>query len=96
MKRRDNTDDLGSAIHKLMRSGKMKHKYYQTLIQHFFQKEFGAFVEDISGIRIYGSKLVIRVESASLRNELALSKHLLIKRLNEVLQEKYLDEVEIR
>ncbi len=96
MKKRDNTEDIGSAIHKIMRSGKMKHKYYQTLIQHFFETEFGAYCEDISSIRLYGSKLVVRVDSASLRNELSLSKNLLLRRLNEELQEQFLEEVEIR
>ena len=96
MKKRDNTSDLGSTIRRLMRSGKMKHKYYQSLIHHFFFIYFGYYYEDIKDIQLYEQKLVLRVESAALRNELQLSKQLLQKRLNEVLQEEYLKEIDIR
>ena len=96
MKRRDNTDDLGSAIRQLMRSQKIKPKYYQTLIQHFFATEFGQYHEDIKSIKLYKQKLVIRVESAALRNELQFSNDLLRRRLNELLQEEFILEVQIR
>jgi hypothetical protein len=96
MKKRDNSDDIGSAIYRLMRSGKLKQKYYHYLIQNYFEKEFGAFGGDIASIKLFGHTLFIRVESASLRNELSLSKHLLISRINEVLKEKYIEQVEIR
>jgi hypothetical protein len=90
MKKRDNTEDLGSVIKRVFTQGRLRKPFFENQIQLFFENRFGNhFSSSIHQLFLKDQTLYLKIQSSSFRNELQLQKELLRKKLNQQLGEDY-------
>lgn len=94
MMKKSNEQLLGEVLRKIARSKKVQPGYDEYLIKKWWGESMGAIInENTKGISLKGSTLFIKVESASLRSELNMSKLDLIKKLNEVIGHSVVEKI---
>ncbi len=94
---RDNTEHLGDVIKRLLKAYRLNDKYYQVAILEEWKTLMGPLIAKQTHSVFYrDGKLVIRINSAPLRQELGYGKEKILTSLNKALGERVIKEVEIR
>ncbi len=94
MKRSDNTEPLKTVIDRLLKAYRLENKYYEAGLIASWEKVLGkAIANRTDQIYIKDRKLFVRLNSASLRQELSMAKSRLVELLNEQFASAVIDEV---
>jgi predicted nucleic acid-binding Zn ribbon protein len=97
MKRSDNIETLGDAIKRLLKAYNLDDKLNERAILAEWEEYVGPVVTKYTD-KIYfkKNKLVIKLKSSVLREELSLSKTKIIQHLNDKLGQKIIEDIEFR
>lgn len=94
MRRTDNTEKLGNVIDRLLKAYRLESKYNEAGLILSWEKVLGkAIANRTDQIYIKDRKLFVRLNSASLRQELSMAKSRLVELLNEQFASSVIDEV---
>lgn len=94
MRKKDNQIKLGDALKELMDTYKLNVKMNEVRLYEAWDKVLGpTIVKHTVSKQLIEGKLLIRLDSAALRNELAFAKSKLVKSLNEELGTEMVKEI---
>ncbi len=94
MKRTTNAEKLGDVIDRLLKAYKIEDKFNEAGLILSWEKILGkAIANRTDQLFIRDRKLFVRLNSASLRQELSMAKTRLVEMLNEQYQSAVIDEV---
>ena len=80
--RQKRTKSLGESIESFFKDKKLEDKYMESFLQSEWKNIVGETIaKHTSTVMLKGNKVVIKIESAPLRNELLMSKKLLLKNI---------------
>jgi predicted nucleic acid-binding Zn ribbon protein len=92
-----NTSSLGEVINKLIDSYRLRDKLHEAGMEKAWEKVMGmSVVNRTDSLKLQGKKLIIRLTSAPLRQELSYRTEEIRKEMNKELGENYLEEVIFR
>ncbi|MGB0165300.1 MAG: DUF721 domain-containing protein [Luteibaculum sp.] len=95
--KRDNTENLGEVIKRLLKAYRINDKYYQIAILEEWNQLMGPLIaKHTTSVFFKGGRLIIRLNSSVLRQELSFTKEKIISSLNKALGEPVIKEVELR
>lgn len=94
MRRIDNSEPLGKVIDRLLKAYRLENKYYEAGLILSWEKILGkAIANRTDQIYINDRKLFVRLNSASLRQELSMARSRLVELLNEQFATSVIDDV---
>lgn len=94
MRRIDNSEPLGKVIDRLLKAYRLENKYYEAGLILSWEKILGkAIANRTDQIYINDRKLFVRLNSASLRQELSMARSRLVELLNEQFTTSVIDDV---
>jgi predicted nucleic acid-binding Zn ribbon protein len=97
MKRSDNTETIGDAINRLLKAYNLEDKLHERVILAEWEEYLGPVVAKYTD-KIYfkKNKLVVKLKSSVLREELSLSKTKIIQHLNDKIGQNIIEDIEFR
>ena len=97
MSRSDNEETLGSAITRLLKAYGLEEGYYAAAVVTHWEKMMGpAIARRTQRIKIEKGVLIVKIESAPLRQELSYSKDKIMTTINNELGVPIIKSVELR
>ena len=97
MSKRQNTETLNEVIKKLLSAYRLNDKFYRVASKIEWEKAMGAVVaKRTESFYFKDGKLVVKLTSSVLRNELSFAKEKIISTLNKALGERVIKELELR
>jgi len=97
MSRSENEETLGSAIERLLKAYGLEEGYYAAAIVTHWEKLMGpAIARRTQSIKIQKGVLIVKIESAALRQELSYSKDKIMTTINKELGLRIIKSVELR
>lgn len=97
MKEKGNTSSLGEVINQLIDTYRLRDKLHEAGMEKAWAKVMGGPVMNrTASIKLQGKKLIIRLTSAPLRQELSYRTADICREMNQELGEPYLEEVIFR
>ena len=94
MKRKNNQIKLGDALEALMDQYQLNAKINEIKIYESWDKLLGEpIAKHTVSKQLFGTKLLIKLDSAALRNELSFSKSKLVKSLNDAVGVEMITEI---
>jgi len=97
MSRSDNEENLGSAIERLLKAYGLEEGYYAAAIVTHWEKLMGpAIARRTQSIKIQKGVLIVKIESAALRQELSYAKDKIVTQINRELGIRIIKSVELR
>ncbi len=94
MKRKNNEVKLGDALKELMDQYQLNAKINEIKIYEAWDQMLGvAIAKHTVSKQLFGTKLLIKLDSAALRSELSFSKSKLVKSLNEAVGVEMVTEI---
>jgi len=97
MKRKDNEEQLGSVIDRLLKAYGLEDGYYAAAVITHWEKMMGpAVARRTKEVKLENGKLIIFMDSASLRQELSYAKEKIAARINKEIMPGLVKEVEMR
>ncbi|TVR84072.1 MAG: DUF721 domain-containing protein [Saprospirales bacterium] len=97
MMKKSNEHLLGDMLKKISQSNKVEPGYNEFLIRKWWRESMGSIInENTKGIHLKNGNLFIKVESASLRSELSMSKPELLKKVNELLGRPVVEKIVVQ
>lgn len=97
MSRSDNEETLGSAITRLLKAYGLEEGYYAAAVVTHWEKLMGpAIARRTQSIKIEKGVLIVKIESAPLRQELSYSKDKIMTTINNELGVPIIKSVELR
>lgn len=88
---------IGEIFTQVFKSGKLGPQYYHQRIASIWEKEMGPSINGYTkALNLRKRKLYIHIESASLKQELSMSKEKVMAMINRSLGETYLEEIHIQ
>ena len=94
--RRQNDQTLGEVLKEWLERSPIKGKIYESRISLIWKAQMGATINQYTTeIKLVRRKLYLKIVSASLRQELSMSKDKVRNMINEELGEAYVEEVVI-
>lgn len=95
--RNNNDESIKDVLKQLVEHYRWKGKLNQTRIRKVWKERMGTTInEQTTDIRVFGRRLYISINSASLRQELSYGRDKIRKLMNEALQEDFIEEVIVR
>lgn len=93
-KRKSNSENLGEAIDRLFSAYGIEDKIYEAKLVQAWEKMLGPVVaKHTIKLTLLNNKLYVRLDSATLRNELNFAKTKLISKLNKEVDKKIIKEI---
>jgi predicted nucleic acid-binding Zn ribbon protein len=93
-RRKSNQESLGDAIDRLLRVYRLKSGLTETILKSDWEHIVGALIAGhTSEIKLRGSKLIIKVNSAALKQELHYQRDDIQRNVNTHLKEELVDQV---
>lgn len=93
----ENQYKISDVIGSVLKENKIAPNYYETILKQNWENWLGKTISSrTKRIKLYGSKLVVEVYSAPLRQELEYAKVQMLALLNKNLKHKYIKQIEIR
>lgn len=97
MSRSENEETLGNAIERLLKAYGLEEGYYAAAIVTHWEKLMGpAVARRTQSIKIQNGVLIVKIESAALRQELSYSKDKIMTTINKELGLRIIKSVELR
>ncbi len=97
MKRKDNEEPLGDVIDRLLKAYGLEDGYYAAAIVTHWEKMMGAAIaRRTKEVKLVKGKLIISLDSATLRQELSYAKATIAARINKEVMPGLVKEVELR
>ncbi|MCA1751016.1 MAG: DUF721 domain-containing protein [Cryomorphaceae bacterium] len=97
MKRKDNEEQLGSVIDRLLKAYGLEDGYYAAAVITHWENMMGpAVARRTKEVKLENGKLTIYMDSASLRQELSYAKEKIAARINKEIMPGLVKEVEMR
>lgn len=97
MSRNNNEDSLGGAIEKLLKAYGLEEGYYAAAVVTHWENLMGpAVARRTQSIKIQNGVLIVKIESASLRQELSYGKDKIVQQINQKLGVRIIKSVELR
>lgn len=97
MRRKDNEEPLGAVIDRLLKAYGLEDGYYAAAVITHWEKMMGAAVaRRTKEVKLDNGKLIIFLDSATLRQELSYSKEKIAARINREIMPGLVREVELR
>ncbi len=97
MSRSDNEENLGSAIERLLKAYGLEEGYYAAAVVTHWEKLMGpAIARRTQSIKIQKGVLIVKIESAALRQELSYAKEKIATQINKELGIRIIKSVELR
>lgn len=97
MKRKDNEEPLGAVIDRLLKVYGLEDGYYAAAVITHWEKMMGAAVaRRTKEVRLEDGKLIIFLDSATLRQELSFAGEKIAARINREIMPGLVKEVELR
>lgn len=97
MSRSDNEENLGSAIERLLKAYGLEEGYYAAAVVTHWEKLMGpAIARRTQSIKIQKGVLIVKIESAALRQELSYAKEKIVTQINRELGIRIIKSVELR
>jgi predicted nucleic acid-binding Zn ribbon protein len=92
---RKNTEQtLGTVLLKMLEAYGLKDKMQEVRIKNYWMEQMGPSIASYTkSVFVKNHKVVIRLQSASLRQELSYAKEKIKKMFNDLLGEEYVEEV---
>lgn len=97
MSRNNNEDSLGGAIEKLLRAYGLEDGYYAAAVVTHWENLMGpAVARRTQSIKIQNGVLIVKIESAALRQELSYGKDKIVQQINQKLGVRIIKSVQLR
>jgi len=97
MSRNNNEDSLGGAIEKLLKAYGLEEGYYAAAVVTHWENLMGpAVARRTQSIKIQNGVLIVKIESAALRQELSYGKDKIVQQINQKLGVRIIKSVELR
>ena len=97
MSRKENEENLGDVITRLLKAYGLEEGYYAAAIVTHWEKMMGpAVARRTQSIKIQKGVLIVKIESAALRQELSYSKEKIMTQINKELGLRIIKSVELR
>ncbi|NEN23890.1 DUF721 domain-containing protein [Cryomorpha ignava] len=97
MSRNENEETLGDAINRLLKAYGLEEGYYAAAVVTHWEKLMGPAVSRrTQSIKIQKGVLIVKIESAALRQELSYSKDKIMTQINRELGVRIIKSVELR
>ena len=97
MSRKENEENLGDVITRLLKAYGLEEGYYAAAIVTHWEKMMGpAVARRTQSIKIQKGVLIVKIESAALRQELSYSKDKIMTQINKELGLRIIQSVELR
>lgn len=97
MSRNNNEDSLGGAIEKLLKAYGLEEGYYAAAVVTHWENLMGpAVARRTQSIKIQNGVLIVKIESAALRQELSYGKEKIVQQINQKLGVRIIKSVELR
>ena len=97
MSRKENEENLGDVITRLLKAYGLEEGYYAAAIVTHWEKMMGpAVARRTQSIKIQKGVLIVKIESAALRQELSYSKDKIMTTINKELGLRIIKSVELR
>lgn len=97
MSRSENEETLGNAITRLLKAYGLEEGYYAAAIVTHWEKLMGpAIARRTQSIKIQNGVLIVKIESAALRQELSYAKDKIMTQINKELGLRIIKSVELR
>src|SRR5690554_6199632 len=97
MSRNNNEESLGGAIEKLLKAYSLEEGYYAAAVVTHWENLMGAAIaRRTQSIKIKNGVLIVKIESAALRQELSYGKEKIIQQINQKLGARIVRDVELR
>lgn len=94
---RSNTESLSEILKKFIRKNRLEDGIDSSRISKIWEDVTGKYIAvATSNIEIKNRKLFVNINSSLLRNEILLIKSELIKRINEKIGRKFIDDIIVR
>lgn len=94
MKREDNQQNLGQAIHEMISSLGMEEKILDLQVQEVFTEMMGNYImKYVEKLTLRKQVLIVSLSSPELRNELLYGKAKIISHINSSIGKEYLKDV---
>ncbi|WP_170227108.1 DUF721 domain-containing protein [Luteibaculum oceani] len=95
--KRQNSEPLGAVIKRLLKAYRLNDKYYKVAIEEEWKQLMGPLItKHTESIYYKEGKLVIKLSSAVLRQELSFGKEKIMRSINKALGEPIIKTVELR
>ena len=92
--RKKSEQTLAEVLELMVKQMRWSQKINQVRLENIWQQEMGSFItRQTRSIALRQTVLHVEIESAPLRMELSYGKTLIIKKLNDALEEEYLTDV---
>lgn len=96
-KPKSNESTLRQALEAMVEAYRLKPKLVQVEVRDIWKKKMGyTIASNTREIRIWGKKLFLTIDNASLRQEMHFQKEKIIQMMNEELGESFLEDVIVR
>ncbi len=93
---KNDDNSIGNVFNKMLSEYKMESKIYEIKIMEFFNKLFSDSVsKHITKVVLKKTVLTIYIDSASLKSDFNYSKETLINQINNYLERKIIDSIEL-
>jgi hypothetical protein len=90
-------ESLDKILGDLFKGEKYKRKYFQAKIHAYWKENMNeAILSRTNSINLYDSRLIISVNSSTLRNELVMEREKIRTDINEMLEEAFIQEVIVK
>ena len=97
MSRSENEESLGNAISRLLKAYGLEEGYYAAAVVTHWEKLMGpAIARRTESIKIKNGVLIVKIESAALRQELSYAKDKIATQINKELGLRIIKSVELR
>lgn len=90
-------EQLDKILSDLFKGDKYKRKFFQAKIHDYWKKNMNeAILSRTNSINLYDGKLIISVNSSTLRNELVMEREKIRVDINAMLEEAFIQEVIVK
>jgi len=94
LRRKKRTKGLGESIDNFFKKNRLQGQFTEASIQSGWKEIAGVLVANhTKSIQLKYNKIILKVDSAPLRNELLMQKKVLIKNINDYLKEDLVKEI---
>jgi predicted nucleic acid-binding Zn ribbon protein len=88
------TQKLGDAVSDYLQKNGMNDRFLESFLQHEWKNIVGILISKYtSSVILKGNKVILKIESAPLRNELLMNKSQLIQNINQHLNTNRIQEI---
>ena len=92
--RKSNQQSIGDVLKEFLKQNSLDKKLLQALVMKEWENIVGSmFAKHTKNIYFYENKLVLEIESPSLKNELIMQKSVIIEKVNKVAGEMLISEI---